>query len=252
MVTRGEMLWLPASELGDPVVTFTPTDLAGLRLWLKADSLVLSDGDPVLTWADSSGNGNTVSQGTGSLWPIYKTAIVNSLPVVRVDGVDDVMGTASVAGTTWFSATAATIWAVYAQTNPAGYAIPFMWNQTAITNQAVAYAAYTDNVIYFDYGDSSGTARISGPQPSGWDGAFHVVEFYRSGTTMSITVDGAVIATSSTVTDALDFPGPLALAIGAGSAMDYAELLISNVAESAGNRAGMKSYLAAKYAITVV
>lgn len=64
---------------------FSPTQIAGLKLWLKADSLVLSDNDPVSTWSDQSGNGNDVSQSVGTRKPIYKTNIQNSLPSVRFD-----------------------------------------------------------------------------------------------------------------------------------------------------------------------
>lgn len=64
---------------------FSPTDIAGLQLWLKADSLVLSDGDPVGTWTDSSGNSNDATASGGSR-PTYKTNILNGLPVVRFSG----------------------------------------------------------------------------------------------------------------------------------------------------------------------
>src|SRR5579884_3225104 len=49
----------------------------------KADSLSLSDGQAVSSWADSSGSGNTASQSTGNNQPIYKANILNGLPVVR-------------------------------------------------------------------------------------------------------------------------------------------------------------------------
>lgn len=73
---------------GNNAAAFSPTNLAGLKLWLKADSLVLSNNDPVSTWSDSSGNGNDVT-GTGGQRPLYKTNIQNGLPSVRFDGVDD-------------------------------------------------------------------------------------------------------------------------------------------------------------------
>lgn len=71
------------------VAAFAPTDLAGLVLWLKADSLALNDGDAVASWTDSSGNGNTASQGTAANKPTYKAAIINGKPVVRFDGSSD-------------------------------------------------------------------------------------------------------------------------------------------------------------------
>jgi hypothetical protein len=67
-----------------------PDDIAGLQGWWKADALSLSDGDPVATWTDSSGEGNDAA-GVGGARPLFKTAIQNGLPVVRWDGVDDVM-----------------------------------------------------------------------------------------------------------------------------------------------------------------
>ena len=36
----------------------------GLKLWLKADSLALTNNAPVATWTDSSGNANDAVQAT--------------------------------------------------------------------------------------------------------------------------------------------------------------------------------------------
>lgn len=62
-----------------------PSDIAGMQLWLKADSLALSDNDPVSTWVDSSGSGNDATQ-AGALRPTYKTNQINGLPAVRFNG----------------------------------------------------------------------------------------------------------------------------------------------------------------------
>ena len=73
---------------------FSPSDISGLKLWLKADAITgLSDGDPVTTWSDSSGQGNDATQSTAGQKPLYKTAIQNSLPAVRFDATDDVLKT---------------------------------------------------------------------------------------------------------------------------------------------------------------
>jgi hypothetical protein len=71
---------------------FSPDDLAGLEAWYKADAITgLADADPVATWIDSSGNGNDATQGTGDNKPTYQTNELNGLPVVRFDGINDVL-----------------------------------------------------------------------------------------------------------------------------------------------------------------
>ncbi|MCA1590977.1 MAG: hypothetical protein LC734_11470, partial [Acidobacteria bacterium] len=73
---------------------FSPASISGLQLWLKADALAgLADGTAVSSWTDSSGNGRAAAQASGTLQPLYKTAIVNSLPVVRFDGSNDFLRT---------------------------------------------------------------------------------------------------------------------------------------------------------------
>jgi len=64
---------------------------SGNVLWVAADDLSLSDGDPVVTWVDQSGSGNDLTAATTGQRPVYKTSIINSLPVVRFDGVNDHM-----------------------------------------------------------------------------------------------------------------------------------------------------------------
>lgn len=60
----------------------------GLKLWLDASRITGKvDGDSITTWADISGLGTDMSEATNP--PTYKTAIINSLPVVRFDGTND-------------------------------------------------------------------------------------------------------------------------------------------------------------------
>jgi len=64
---------------------FSPSNISGLKFWLKADALALSDGTAVSTWPDSSGNGNNATQSSGALQPIFKAASVNGLGSVLFD-----------------------------------------------------------------------------------------------------------------------------------------------------------------------
>lgn len=66
------------------------TDVSGCQLILEASRITgLSDGDPVATWADASGNSRDFSQGTGVNRPTYKTNIINGRAIVRFDGTTD-------------------------------------------------------------------------------------------------------------------------------------------------------------------
>ena len=88
---------------------FTPSDLTGLKLWLKADTGVYQDSagttpvasnnDPVGKWTDQSGQGNHFTQATAGSRPTYKTAVQNSLPGIAGDASADYLsGTAPITG----------------------------------------------------------------------------------------------------------------------------------------------------------
>jgi hypothetical protein len=78
----------------ETTTAFLPTNVSGLQLWLKADAIVgLNDNDPVTDWQDSSSANNDAASGggTGLNPPTYKTNILNGLPAVRFDAVNDGM-----------------------------------------------------------------------------------------------------------------------------------------------------------------
>lgn len=80
-----------ANSPGLFTVFFDPTTIAGCTFWVKADQLGLSNGTPVSSWLDQSGNGNNATQSASSNQPVYTTNVVGSLPGVKFDGVDDFM-----------------------------------------------------------------------------------------------------------------------------------------------------------------
>ena len=58
-------------------------------LWLDANNLSLNDGDPVSTWADTSGNGNNATQISASNQPTFNTNVLNGFPAITFDGSND-------------------------------------------------------------------------------------------------------------------------------------------------------------------
>lgn len=102
----GRQLGLDAK--GAPVATqtkapaFTPLDVRGCVLFVKADDLAGADDSPVSVWPDRSGLGHDLLQADAAKRPVVKTNIVNGKRVVRFDGVDDWLRTSFV-GNSQFS-----------------------------------------------------------------------------------------------------------------------------------------------------
>jgi hypothetical protein len=72
--------------------TFSPDQVANLAGWYKADAITgLTNGAAVATWPDSSSNNLTGTQGNVAARPAYQASMVNGKPVVRFDGVNDLI-----------------------------------------------------------------------------------------------------------------------------------------------------------------
>lgn len=71
------------AQTATPAAGFSPDDVTGLRIWYQADALTLANNDPVATWTDSSGNSHNMFMNSAPNRPVFRTNIVNSLPVVR-------------------------------------------------------------------------------------------------------------------------------------------------------------------------
>lgn len=62
---------------------FSPANLAGLSLWLKADAGVTLSGSNVTAWADQSGNGRTVTVNNS---PSFTASSINGKPTIDFNG----------------------------------------------------------------------------------------------------------------------------------------------------------------------
>jgi len=165
------------SSEGSPAA-WTPASIAGLQLWLDASQITgLNDGDAVATWPDRSGNVRDYTQGTVSARPIYKTNIRGSLPIVRLDGVDDQMSASH-------TITVKTVVVVFDITGaPPQYA-------------AAAYLAGGSGDAVF-YRDTSNTALGTyqsaagfGPALSGLGSGFLIAIWRFNSSTSNLRVDG--------------------------------------------------------------
>lgn len=60
-----------------------------LQLWLKADAGVQTSGSSVTNWLDQSGNSNHAAQTNATSRPVFSAVVINGLPAVLFDGVND-------------------------------------------------------------------------------------------------------------------------------------------------------------------
>jgi hypothetical protein len=74
-----------------------PTDIASMIGWWKAESIAQANGTPVASWPASGGTLGALTQATGANQPTYNTGVVNGLPAVTFDGVNDFLATAAAA-----------------------------------------------------------------------------------------------------------------------------------------------------------
>lgn len=236
----------------------------GLVLWLKADAITgLADTDPVASWVDSSGNNNTATQGTAGARPVFRTGMVNGLPVVRFDGVDDFLESPYSASDNP-DTTNQSIFAVFRPTTTATSQI-MIWQ-----GEATANGFGTEFEMHTNIGDGllapNFVGAIVGGQNAEQGSAipftdtvnFHVLTAIftglRSVPRISAFLDGGsgITTVSSGGPEIINWTGNTRLGRpGAATRFfsgDFAEVLIYNIDKSA-QRAQIEAYLKGKYGL---
>jgi len=66
---------------------FSPANLSGLSIWLKANAGVTTSGSNVTAWADQSGNGNN-AVGSDTL-PTLQSNAINGYPAIRFNNTEE-------------------------------------------------------------------------------------------------------------------------------------------------------------------
>ncbi len=95
---------------------FAPPAVPGLALWARADAGVSADAvGRVSVWSDQSGRGNDLVQPTPGRQPVLQPDAANGFPLLRFDGVDDVLPF-----TTRLDATIRAVFAVVSEDQDAG------------------------------------------------------------------------------------------------------------------------------------
>jgi hypothetical protein len=234
-----------------------PSDLSGLRLWLRADDITgLVDGDPIAAWSDTSGNAFNFAQATAAKKPLYKAGIVNGHAAARFDGADDFLSGPS--------------WATVINTTGGG-----IYTIMAVVSVASAAAGaantYDDAPVICDSSGNAGVAfvrDISGvlnERAYNWDGTEDFVTLTATygawqqyaadhdNTTLRAERDNGTLTTiASGVTSA-----PTTMLLGSNYlgakflAADVAELIAFNRVLTDAERVSMHDYFTGLYVASV-
>ena len=227
---------------------FKPTDISGCTLWLEARFLTgYADGASVDRWADLSGLGRDAVQATGSKQPTFKTNILNGYPVIRFDGTDDVLNTASAA----FVGSDGT-WTAFAVVTSTASAIKLIVNgDNGTTIRVAQFLRYLDGTsaqsIAFDTAHNAYTDSVSAW--SGWD----VLEAVRDGTSVETFINGTGNGSTATA----NTPDGTSTVVNIGDFSlgsfclpgDLAAVLLYNRALTTTERLTIRTYCNARYLV---
>lgn len=224
---------LGAGKAVDAAAPFDPATVSGLVGWWKADAITGKvDGDTISQWSDLSGVAHHLLQATGSLQPLYKTAIQNGKAVVRFDGVDDYL----VSGP-----------AVYSQ--PLTNFIVLRYRSARVGNDT-AFAGSSNQMRLLRTSTGLGMYANGSVAPTitqDVQTAFHVYTAVFSGASSELRVDGGTAATGN---PGVSTTAAFALAASNGSEVgpvDVGEWLIYNSTLSGTDRAAVETYLKGKW-----
>lgn len=226
--------------------SWTPASLPGLAAWYDASAITgLVDNDPVSAWADLSGNGKHLATHPAGGAAAYKTAIRNSLPVVRFDGTNDcLIGTSVLATDSTYELTAVlNVRSGSVLRSPLGVQTPstpryggaMLLNASNVRGiySPGAYATYSGGTYTngtWERWSLASTATLSVNGSSVQTGA-------GLGAANNLLVGSAVYVSGIVDPGALEFPAPV----------DIAEIVVTSAVLSGGDRTALDAYLLTKW-----
>lgn len=221
---------------------FAPSDISGMRVWGKADTLALNDNDLVATMADSGSFGYTFTA-AGAARPTFKTNIANGLPGLLFDGAGNKLRNADVPaqGVGAFS-----FYVVLKAVNTGGYRNAWTLG-TAALNKACFLSTNGDVIEYGLYGG----AFLSTTTPFGTTLVRTVLVRY-DGTTFYSYRDGVATTPATATSPAfnLDTNG---LSIGSDFGQNWWGYIFEwgmyDGMITVDDVASIQAYVAAKYAL---
>lgn len=220
---------------------FSPDQIPGLKLWLRADALALSDNDPVATWPDSSGEGNDATQATSGSRPTFKND--GAFPIVRFDGSDDFFDLPDFAS----GLTAGEIFIVVKiDADPPPEAQSGLW---VFGSAATAtHFPFSDGTVYDGFATDTRKTTVN-PTPS-LSAAYRLYNISSQSGEWTSRLDGTQIFTTGTNTVGWTTTPKIGKSEGGASYFfdgDLAEVIMYDSVLSSGNRDSVETYVADEY-----
>lgn len=234
---------------GVSVLTHVPQRDAGLKLWLRADVGVERISGAVSLWADQSGSGNDVFQGTAGNRPTYQVGVINGQPVVRFNGTSHTLVSAAA-----IKPSNITVMAVYrptaAGTSPT--LISQSYNVSATNGWGLRAGANSNLVPYADLNINATATTTSSATTTALNSA-HLLAATYDGAERKIYLGGVLKATTA-VAGSLSYGTATVFRVGSYLGNNYfngdlAEVLVYDRALSDSERNEVEAYLYAKYGV---
>ncbi len=230
-------------------------------IWLRADQFSGTNGDPVATWEDQSGNGNDAFRALVSEQPIYfSTSALNGQPIIRFDGSNDQLQIAD--ADILDNSTGLTYFAVIRGNNIDGNPRGILGKRLTFTssaNYAYTWFFHTSSRLNTDIETQNDRFATASSFSSGIN---YLLSLRYDGTNPSSTRVGIWLGESlnTTSSEASSSIGnsnqPVTLGAlnenyGTYLGADYAEIIQYNFAVNSAQRIIINNYLSAKYNIAL-
>jgi hypothetical protein len=211
--------------------------------------LTPADGAPVSIWEDSGPNDFHLGA-AGAIRPTWQADERNGKAVMRFDGADDRMTTATILGEYLAGPSAQTIFVVQRQLASASSTFNWPGDGTSALN---VHLPYSDNALYYDSG-FYGSNRITATAPEPFRGTWHIVELVRDGTGGAMVIEGNPLAPTFALSGTFNPAAASAMTVGSAGATlfmqgDLAEVIIFNRTLTPAERDTVRNYLKLKWGI---
>ena len=235
-------------------VTFTPTTITGCKLWLDgSDSTTITMATGVSQWNDKSGNGNNLTQSTGSLQPTRTGNYLNFQSNYYLNIPTAAINNASAYSIFFvFNPIASTNWILQKQYDGTGtydmISMTKYWQSSVGTTAYLYWTAWANNGQFANSGTALSLSTVQ------------LIQIIYDGTTLTIYRNGTVLTTSTatyTIPNATSVTNcTLGSWIQGGTVQDsgttnfqLGELTYYNVALTITQRQQVEGYLAWKWGL---